>query len=102
MAFNVKELMIDITKAGAAQQICALNTFQCHPTFCLCTAQFTHCLCTYEITYCITPTHVTCRFGTYTCFAGSIVTCGGTIYCAGSNDPTWYLQGIDQETLTVG
>jgi ribosomal protein L6P/L9E len=29
------------------------------------------------------------------------VTCGGTIYCAGSNDPTIIVQGIDREALTA-
>ena len=39
-----------------------------------------------------------CQLGTYTCF-GSILTCGGTIYCAGSNDPTILYQGIDRDTV---
>ena len=92
MAFDVKELMIDITKAGAH--------FGCQPTI-FCVYPSFHCLCTYQITYhCINPTFLPCRFGTYTCF-GSILTCGGTIYCAGSNDPTILYQGIDRETLTA-
>jgi len=90
MAFDVKELMIDITKAGP--QFACPNTFCVYPTF--------HCLCTNRITWhCINPTLLPCQFGTYTCFAGSVVTCGGTIYCAGSNDPTILVQGIDRETL---
>ncbi|HVP53812.1 MAG TPA: hypothetical protein VMU45_02370 [Candidatus Eisenbacteria bacterium] len=94
MAFDVKELMIDITKAGSAQYACHPTIFCGYPTF--------HCLCTYQITYhCFQPTFLPCKFGTYTCFAGSVVTCGGTIYCAGSNDPTILVQGIDRETLTA-
>ncbi len=90
MAFDVKELMIDITKAGSAQLGCFHFTINCgYPSFC-------H--CTYQITFC-NPTYI-CKFGTYTCLA-SILTCGGTIYCAGSNDPTILFQGIDQETLTA-
>jgi hypothetical protein len=92
MPFDVKELMIDITKAGT--QFACPNTFCGYPTF--------HCLCTNQITWhCIQPTLLPCQFGTYTCFAGSIVTCGGTIYCAGSNDPTIIVQGIDREALTA-
>ena len=91
MAFDVKELMIDITKTGP--QLACPNTFCVHPSF--------HCFCTYQITFhCIQPTFLPCKYGTYTCF-GSIITCGGTIYCAGSNDPTILFQGVDKETLTA-
>ena len=90
MAFDVKELMIDITKAGP--QYACPNTFCAYPTF--------HCPCTNAITWhCIQPTLLPCKYGTYTCFAGSIVTCGGTIYCAGSIDPTFVVQGLDREAL---
>ncbi len=92
MAFDVKELMIDITKAGSGQ-------FGCHPSK-FCAIPTYYCLCTFQITHCLQPTFVPCRFGTYTCFA-TIVTCGGTIYCAGSNDPTILYEGIDRETLTA-
>ena len=85
MPFDVKELMVDITKVGAAQ-------FQClHFTY--------HCPCTYMFTHpCLNPTYLPCKFGTYTCI-GSIITCTGTIYCAGSNDPTILYQGFDKATL---
>ncbi|HKD84212.1 MAG TPA: hypothetical protein VKB58_05650 [Terriglobales bacterium] len=104
MPFDVKELMIDITKTGAqgvggAQILCAFNT-QCHPTFCLCTYQFS-CACTYHFTYCITPTHVTCTLGTYTCYGGTIITCGPSIFCAGTQDPTWYEQAVNVETVAA-
>jgi hypothetical protein len=96
MAFDAKELMIDITKAGTAQLACQPTFHQCQPTF---GCHPTYCLCTYQITFhCLTGTIVPCQFGTYTCF-GSILTCGGTIYCAGSNDPTILYQGIDRETV---
>ncbi len=93
MAFDVKELMIDITKVGSAQLGCFHFTINCgYPSFCN---------CTYQITWhCFQPTFVPCKFGTYTCF-GSVLTCGGTIYCAGSNDPTIFYQGIDRETLAA-
>ena len=91
MPFDVKELMIDITKTGT--HIACPNTFCGFPSY--------HCFCTYQITFhCLQPTFLPCKFGTYTCF-GSIVTCGGTIYCAGSNDPGILFQGIDRETLTA-
>ncbi len=91
MAFDVKELMIDITKVGNV----------CYPTIVFCGIHTYTCLCTFQFTICHhLPTFVACKFGTYTCF-GSIVTCGGTIYCAGSNDPTILYQGIDRETLTA-
>jgi hypothetical protein len=90
MAFDVKELMIDLTKVGT--QLACPNTFCGFPSY--------HCFCTYQITFCHQPTFLPCKFGTYTCF-GSIVTCGGTIYCAGSNDPTILFQGIDRATLTA-
>jgi hypothetical protein len=91
MAFDVKELMIDISKAGT--QFACPNTFCAYPTF--------HCLCTNAITWhCGTPTFLPCHYGTYTCFAGTIVTCGGTIYCAGSIDPTFVVKEIDREALT--
>ena len=91
MAFDAKELMIDITKAG-------LPHIPCNPTFC--GYPTFHCLCTYQVTVHCFPgsTILPCRIGTYTCY-GSIFTCGGTIYCAGSNDPTILYQGIDRETL---
>ncbi len=74
--------------------------FGCHPTI-FCGYPTFQCQCTYQITYhCFNPTFVPCQFGTYTCF-GSILTCGGTIYCAGSNDPTILFPGIDQQTLTA-
>lgn len=93
MAFDVKELMIDITKAGNPQILC-------HPTY-FCGYLTYHCLCTYQITYhCVAYTFQTCQYGTYTCY-GSIITCGGTIYCAGSNDPTILYQGVDRQTLTA-
>lgn len=85
MAFDVKELMIDITKVGSAQF--------CQPTIACHYPTYHHCWCTHQITI------IPCRWGTYTCYA-SILTCGGTIYCAGSNDPTILYQGIDRETLT--
>ena len=45
MAFDVKELMIDITKAGSAQLGCFHFTINCgYPSFCNCTYQITwHC-----------------------------------------------------------
>jgi len=93
MAFNVKELMIDITKAGIPQNICHPTVICGYPTY--------YCRpCTYHITYCVAYTYQTCQYGTYTCY-GSIITCGGTIYCAGSNDPTILYQGIDRQTLTA-
>ena len=73
MAFDIKELMVDITKASPEQ-------WGCHPSL--------H-----------TTTIVPCNLGTYTCFAGSIVTCGGTIYCAGTEDPTLLFKGMDREVL---
>ena len=99
MAFDAKELMIDITKVGTGQFGC-LPTL-CNPTFHQCQPTFgchpTFCHCTYQLT-CFAGTILPCNFGTYTCF-GSVLTCGGTIYCAGSNDPTILYQGINQETV---
>ena len=91
MAFDVKELMIDITKAAGSAYHACQPTIACHyPTYHFCTLN----------THCFNITFVPCRFGTYTCF-NSIITCGGTIYCAGSNDPTILYQGIDRETFSA-
>ena len=95
MAFDVKELMIDITKAGEGLPGCqpskmtiTLGCFGtiCHPTVFACHPS-------------VQTTWILCKLGTYTCFAGSIVTCGGTIYCAGTEDPTILFQGVDQDAL---
>jgi hypothetical protein len=96
MAFDVKELMIDITKAQEGQLLChpsvitptvGCGYYSCHPTMFVCHPSVR------------TTTLLLCRFGTYTCFGGSILTCGGTIYCAGTEEPTILFQGIDHETL---
>src|SRR5262245_46733387 len=91
MPFDAKELMIDITKVGNAQIHCG-GTYCYNPSFCQCTYLITH--------HCGYISYVPCKFGTYTCIA-SIVTCGGTIYCAGSNDPTILFQQIDKETIAM-
>ena len=92
MAFDIKELMVDITKASPEQ-------WGCHPSILPPT-----CGCTYHTVMLCHPslpttTIVPCNLGTYTCFAGSIVTCGGTIYCAGTEDPTLLFKGMDREVL---
>jgi hypothetical protein len=92
MAFDIKELMVDITKASPEQ-------WGCHPSILPPT-----CGCTYHtVMLCHPSLHTTtlvpCNLGTYTCFAGSIVTCGGTIYCAGTEDPTLLFKGMDREVL---
>jgi hypothetical protein len=120
MTFDVKELMIDITKigkvnfgcqptiggcqatiaCGLATNFCDLTTINCQPTV-ACALPTYQCLCTYPtIAPCRVGTVLPCRLGTYTCF-GSVLTCAGTPYCAGSNDPTILYQGIDQETVTA-
>ena len=50
------------------------------------------------LTHC-TGTILPCKFGTYTCI-DTRITCGGTIYCAGTEDRTILYQGVEQETLT--
>jgi len=92
MAFDIKELMVDITKASPEQ-------WGCHPSILPPT-----CGCTYHtVMLCHPSLHTTtivpCNLGTYTCFAGSIVTCGGTIYCAGTEDPTLLFKGMDREVM---
>jgi len=92
MAFDIKELMVDITKASPEQ-------WGCHPSILPPT-----CGCTYHtVMLCHPSLHTTtivpCNLGTYTCFGGSIVTCGGTIYCAGTEDPTLLFKGMDREVL---
>jgi hypothetical protein len=144
MAFDVKELMIDITKVGA-QMVCNPTacyasgggcyasgggcyasgggcyasgggcyasgggcyasgggcyasggcnpTVICRPTIhCLCTLN-----CTYLLTHC-TPSILPCKFGTYTCL-DTRLTCGGTIYCAGTENRPILYQGIERESL---
>ena len=86
MAFDIKELMIDLTKVSAGQQFCGPSL----PYPCVNSCYFCH--------PSVQPP-LPCRLGTYTCFAGSIVTCGGTIYCAGTQDPTLLLKGMDREVL---
>jgi hypothetical protein len=96
MAFDVKELMIDITKAGEGLLGCHPSKMTavtwgccgtiCHPTVYVCHPS-------------VPTTWIVCTLGTYTCFAGSIVTCGGTIYCAGTEDPTILFKGVDQDIL---
>src|SRR5580692_5173196 len=81
MAFDVKQLMVDITKVGGQQQFfCPWGTYCGYGSYCWCS----------YISF--------CRFGTYTCW-GSIFTCGGT-YCLAS-ETLQFQQGIDQETLTA-
>src|SRR5271169_762942 len=97
MAFDVKELMIDITKAGE-------GLLGCHPSKMTITVTWGCCgtICHPTVFAChpsVPTTWILCKLGTYTCFAGSIVTCGGTIYCAGTEDPTIVFQGIDQDAL---
>jgi len=92
MAFDIKELMVDITKASPEQ-------WGCHPSILPPT-----CGCTYHtVMLCHPSLHTTtivpCNLGTYTCFAGSIVTCGGTIYCAGTEDPTLLFKGMEREGM---
>ena len=93
MAFDVKELMIDITKAREGH-------LGCHPSVITPTLGCGH-LPTMFVCHpsVLTTTLLVCKLGTYTCFAGSILTCGGTIYCAGTEEPTILFQGIDHETL---
>jgi hypothetical protein len=94
MAFDVKELMIDITKARE-------EYVGCHPSLITPIGCGHNCLPTMFVCHpsVYTTTLLVCRLGTYTCFAGSILTCGGTIYCAGTEEPTVLFQGIDHETL---
>lgn len=95
MAFDVKELMIDITKAWEGPLGCHPSKitptlgcgYSCLPTMFVCHPSV------------LTTTLLVCKLGTYTCFAGSMLTCGGTIYCAGTEEPTILFQGIDHETL---
>jgi hypothetical protein len=73
---------------------CFEHTVICRPTLhCLCTAN-----CTYGVLTHCTPSILPCRFGTYTCL-DTRITCGGTIYCAGTEDRTILYQGIERETL---
>ncbi len=103
MAFDAKELMIDITKAGGAQ-FCLANTFHCgYPSLCHCTYQIT-CYCTFGCTFqftfhCVLNTFKACQLGTYTCLDTKI-TCAGTPYCA-ATEPLPYGQGVDPETLSA-
>jgi hypothetical protein len=120
MAFDVKELMIDITKVGA--QINCNPTVGCYASGGGCYASGGGCyasgggcyasggcqptyICRPTI-HCYGLTHITCyavtiapcKFGTYTCL-DTRLTCGGTIYCAGTENPTILYQGIERETL---
>jgi len=86
MAFDVKELMVDITKLD--RPFCRVLTLDgpcIFPTWIPCQ----HSLAPF------------CKLNTYTCFAGSLLTCGGTPFCAGTNDPTIRFQGIDKEALAA-
>ena len=97
MAFDVKELMIDITKACEQPIGCHPSKIVITPTLgCGYTCLPTMFVCHPSV---VTTTLLVCKLGTYTCFAGSILTCGGTIYSAGTEEPTVLYQGIDQETL---
>src|SRR6516162_411731 len=83
MAFDIKELMVDITKASPEQ-------WGCHPSILPPT-----CGCTYHtVMLCHPSLHTTtivpCNLGTYTCFAGSIVTCGGPFIALVRKTPRSY------------
>ena len=95
MAFDVKELMIDITKAGPA---CFIETLGCANQISRCNFG---CSIPPSCYYQTIPIHapiLVCALATYTCL-DTIVTCGGTIYCAGSNEPTILFQNIGKETV---
>ena len=139
MAFDVKELMIDITKVsgpiicnptagcyasgggcyasgggcyasgggcyasgGGCYASGGCQPTVCHPTV-ICPAATFHCLCSLHCTYGVlthcTPSIQPCKFGTYTCL-DTRITCGGTIYCAGTENRTILYQGIEREVLT--
>lgn len=139
MAFDVKELMIDITKVSGPL-ICnptagcyasgggcyasgggcyasgggcyasgggcyasgggCYASGGCQPTV-ICRPTI-HCLCTVNCTYGVlthcTPSILPCKFGTYTCL-DTRITCGGTIFCAGTENRTILYQGIEREAL---
>ncbi len=139
MAFDVKELMIDITKVSgplicnptagcyasgggcyasgggcyasgggcyASGGGCYASGGGCYASGCqptvICRQPTLHCLCTIHCTYGLlthcTPSILPCKFGTYTCL-DTRITCGGTIYCAGTENRTILYQGIEREAL---
>ena len=120
MAFDVKELMIDITRVGA--QINCNPTVACYASGGGCYASGGGCYASgggcyasgggcyasggcHPTLICLVTLHCTpsvlpCRFGTYTCL-DTRLTCGGTIYCAGTENRTILYQNIERETLAA-
>jgi hypothetical protein len=104
MAFDVKELMIDITKAGVGEPQYCFWPSRCGWYTCA----FATCLCSFRPTICYWGTNCpatyiaqaeACKLGTYTCL-DTRLTCAGTPYCAGT-EPLPYGQGIDPEALAA-